>query len=267
MALQIASYNVNGLRARLKHGHLQTFLGKFPDIAILCLQETKAEESQVKLPAPIAERFPYRHWQSTRGTTQRKGLSGTAIWSSIPFVQAHEPFDAEGRLTTLEFKDFTVASVYAPTTGSHKNRFLYRTIEWHQNFAAFLDGTGRHPTKPLIVCGDLNVCHQDQDVYDAPGLRNKIAGFLDIERLQLCQYLAQGYLDAFRSLHPEQARAFTWWNPRQKIMYDQNLGLRLDYFLLSDQGAPFTVHDCDHLVDVRGSDHCPILLNVTVKLD
>lgn len=265
MNFKIASYNVNGLRARIKHGHLQAFLDSFPDIDILCLQETKAEEAQVKLPPAIASRFPHRCWQSTRGTTQRKGLSGTAIWASKPFTHILDPFDEEGRLTAVEFEHVTIASVYTPTTGSHKNRYIYRVLEWDRHFAAFLRGETCNPDKPLIVCGDLNVCHQDQDVYDAPGLRNKIAGFLDIERLQFCQYLDQGYLDAFRHVNPKQAKAFTWWNPRQKIMYDQDLGLRLDYFLLGDQGKPFTIHSCEHLVDVRGSDHCPILLDVTVK--
>lgn len=262
-SFKIVSYNVNGLRARLKHGHLQAFLREHADIDFLCLQETKAEEAQVKLPAEIISKFPYRYWRSTRGTTQRKGLSGTAIWSRIPAIREIEPFDEEGRIVALEFPDFNLASVYTPTTGSSKDRYIYRLGFWHTNFLKFLDtmrtvGSGR-----AIVCGDLNVCHLDHDVFDPIGMYNRIPGFLNVERAQFAQCVSSGYHDVFRAMHPDQKGAFTWWNPRDKTMFARNQGLRLDYFLVCDRSSEtewLLIEECARLPDVKGSDHCPITM-------
>ena len=262
--IRLATYNVNGIRARLNHGHLVQFLKSYPDIDILCIQETKAESSQVKLSTEIKTRFPYRLWKSTHGTTQRKGLSGTCIWSSIEPIRELEQceFDEEGRICSIEFPDFNLVSVYTPTTGSKPERFTYRTQWWHQHFTQLLQLLNKSE-KPSIICGDLNVCHKPQDVYNPIKLRNKIAGFLDIERSQFQEYLSYGYVDAFRQLHPSMPKAFTWWNSRRKIWYEENNGLRLDYFLTSKRGIKLL--NCRHLVHVRGSDHCPLLLDFQVE--
>lgn len=259
MPVRIASWNVNGIRARLRHGHLTAFLAVHLDIDILCLQETKAEESQVKLPQAIQDRFPYRYWQSTRGTTQRKGLSGTAIWSSVKPVQEvlPPPFDEEGRITVVEFPDFYVSSVYAPTTSGGPARLAFRTGEWHAQFKGMLDLLGE--SKPSVVTGDLNVGFADQDVYDPHQMRGR-SGFLDVERTQFAEYLVT-YQDAFRALHPDQKRAFTAWDSR----LGPADGTRLDYFLLSGLGEPFDLIQCDRMPDIHGSDHCPSYIELAMR--
>ncbi len=266
MSIRIVSWNVNGIRARLRHGHLQHFISNIKTpIDILCLQETKAESTQVKLPIDIQAQFPHRYWRSTHGTTQRKGLSGTSIWSSIKPIREIEPpkFDEEGRITAVEFPDFNVASIYTPTTGSSPKRFQYRTQLWHREFGQFLQDI-KSNGKPTIVCGDLNTCVLDHDVYDPIQLRNAIPGFFDIERHQLVDYLKLGYRDAFRELYPDLQGQFTWWNPRNPEMFANNLGLRLDYFLLSQFASRCTIRNCEMLRHTRGSDHCPIVLDFEI---
>lgn len=268
-AINIASWNVNGLRARLKKGFMGEFLLNHEEpIHILCLQETKLqpelEETSCKLPDYIKDKYPHRYWTSNRGTTQRKGFSGTAIWSSItPMRRLETPeTDEEGRITALEFPTFNLVSVYTPNSGS---KFDYRISMWDIKFGEFIANLKKK--KPTIVCGDLNVCHKEIDIHAPERNRNKTAGFLDIERSQFQGYLDIGYVDVFRSLYPKQECAYTWWSPFRKSIREKNKGWRLDYFLASwnTPASGPKILQCEHLTSVMGSDHCPIKLKIQRK--
>jgi len=279
--MRILSWNVAGLRAMLKKEHLQNLLAK-EDFDIICLQETKAEEQQVILPPEIIEKYPFRFWNSTLGTTQRKGLSGTAIWSKIkPITRIHHPeIDEEGRITTLEFENFIIVCVYTPNSQSLESpRFKFRTQIWDQEFRNYI--TTLKTIKTTIITGDLNVAHQDIDIYNAKRTKNKVAGFLDDERSQFQQHLDSGFIDVFRHLHPTQQDAFTYWNQIRPANRVNNVGWRIDYFLIGE-GAPATLLPhikeptasgiatnvkCGMLTDVYGSDHCPLYLEIDNSMD
>ena len=267
--VNIVSWNVNGLCRRLINGDIDTLLfgedtnGVAHDIDILCLQETKTrrgdEELQINLRTRIKKKFPYRYWQSTHGTTQRKGLSGTTIWSSIKPVREIPPpeSDEQGRITALEFPKFILVSVYTPNSGSQKD---YRGEEWHISFSKYISEL--RETKPTYICGDFNVCHLDIDINNVKRNKNKKAGFFDFEREQFQEYLDLGYTDVFRSYYPDELNAFTWWSSFRASNRENNTGWRLDYFLASHHGkdipASFPqILQCEHLTKVMGSDHCP----------
>ena len=255
----LLSWNVAGIRAILKKGNLQTVLEKNNyEYDIILLQETKAEESQVELPTEITDKYPYRYWQSTKGTTQRKGLSGTAIWSKTkPIAQLNPPEgDEEGRITTVEFETFIVVCVYTPNSqGLNKPRFRFRTQEWHHNFATYI--TMLKAKKPTIIGGDLNVAHEDIDIHGPNSHRNKVAGFLDLERSQFTEYLNLGFRDAFRHMYPDAPKKYTYWNQLNPKTRESNSGWRIDYFLATSE---IQIRECDMKTDERGSDHCPIYL-------
>jgi len=301
--IHIVSWNVNGLNARLvTKTHLEDFLfgvdadGNKHEVDILCLQETKTpygtEEEKVQLKVKPTKRktkmtekkakqailsekikckFPYRFWQSTHGTTQRKGLSGTAIWSSIKPIREIPPpeIEEQGRITAVEFPNFNLVSVYTPNSGSQAH---YRGGAWHLMFCEFISSLRQ--IKPTYICGDLNVCHLDIDINNPVANRNKVAGFLNFEREQFQTYLDLGYKDVFRTYYPEEKYAYTWWSPFRKEIREKNIGWRLDYFLAShiksnksnESVLPVPkILDCEHLIKVMGSDHCPIkiILNMS----
>ena len=276
--MRILSWNVAGLRALLKKGNLQDLLKK-ENYDIVCLQETKAEEHQVNLPEEITEKYPYRYWHSTQGTTQRKGLSGTTIWSKIkPKYRINPPeIDEEGRITTLEFDNFIIVCVYTPNSQSlNSPRFEFRTKEWDQVFRNYINALKKITL--TIIAGDLNVAHRDMDIHDPKKNRNKSAGFLDNERLQFQEHLNAGFIDVFRHLHPDQTDAYTYWSQLNPKTRQNNKGWRIDYFLsggnpktpdmLKECGVgetlkpPDILKECNMLPDVYGSDHCPIYLVV-----
>ena len=255
--ITVVSWNANGLRARLaqqQYSFLLTADGG-PKYDVVCIQETKADEVQLKIPADLRAAYPYRCYESTR---LRKGQSGTALWSTLKVVgRIPAPAaDVEGRVCAADFGSFVAASVYVPNSGT---KHAFRTGLWHATFSKYLDYLGSFG-KPSVVCMDANVCHEDVDIY-APGKhRNKVAGFYDIERQQFAHYLAaRGYRDAFRVVHPLAAGAYTWFNPRVPQMRERNLGWRLDVVLV---GRGAHVCACDHLGHVRGSDHIPVVARV-----
>ena len=256
--MRIISWNVAGLRAILKRGNLQDLIQKeSPDI--ICLQETKAEESQVELPESIKTQYPYRFWESTKGTTQRKGLSGTAIWSKIKPIRQYNPpeIDEEGRITTIEFRDFIIMTVYTPNSqGLDSHRLTFRTTQWHNGFKEYINALIQ--LKPTIICGDLNVAHNDIDIHH-PEKHRKHAGFLDIERTQFQEYLDIGYIDQFRKFNPTLEKRYTYWNQMNPQIRINNSGWRIDYFLCSED---VSVKNCDNWDKVYGSDHCPVYLEV-----
>ena len=255
---KILSWNVAGLRAMIKKGNLQSVLLTKPEgnYDIVLLQETKAERHQVVLPKDVSDIYPYRFWQSTKGTTQRKGLSGTAVWSKVePIGQiAPPPGDEEGRITAVEFETFIVVSVYTPNSQALDTpRFRFRTEAWHASFATYI--AQLKTRKPTIIGGDLNVAHLDVDIYDPKKNRNKAAGFLDLERDQFSEYLNMGYRDAFRELYPDAQEKYTYWNQLNPKTRANNRGWRIDYFMVS---PGIQIYQTEMLPDITGSDHCPI---------
>ena len=259
MSTNVISWNVAGIRAILKKGNIQSVLANNNyRYDIVLLQETKAEEQQVKLPKEITDIYQYRYWQSTKGTTQRKGLSGTAIWSKTkPICQLPPPTtDEEGRITAIEFETFIVVSVYTPNSqGLNKPRFDFRTQAWHTGFATYIATLNNR--KPTIIGGDFNVAHQDMDIHNPQKNRNKVAGFLDLERSQFAEYLNLDFRDAFRHLHPDAQKKYTYWNQLNPKIREANSGWRIDYFLVS---PTIQIQECNLLTDERGSDHCAITL-------
>ena len=256
--MKIVSWNVAGIRAMLKKGHLDKFIAE-NDFDIICLQETKAEEEQVQLSQGITTKYPYRFWHSTRGTTQRKGLSGTTIWcKEKPICRIDAPeIDEEGRITTLEFEKFVVVCVYTPNSqGLNTTRYDFRTGEWHQNFIKYI--TLLKQRKATIICGDLNVAHNEIDLHN-PKQHHKCAGFLELEREQFQNYLDIGYIDTFRHLNPNMEEKYTYWNQLNAKNRQNNSGWRIDYCLLSE---PSLLKDADIMAEVYGSDHCPVYLEL-----
>ena len=254
--MKIISWNVAGLRAMLKKGNLEAMVNEQnPDI--ICLQETKAEEHEVKMPETLEKMYPFRFWESTKGTTQRKGLSGTAIWSKIKPLRQYNPpeCDEEGRITTLEYTDFIIVCVYTPNSQHlESERLIYRTTTWHNNFKEYINALKQ--LKPTIICGDLNVAHEEIDIHN-PNKHHKCAGFLDIERAQFKEYLALGFQDALRIKHPTTKGKYTYWNNLNPKIRQNNSGWRIDYFLVT---TDINVKECDILPETMGSDHCPTIL-------
>ena len=256
--MRIISWNVAGIRGILKRGNLQHLIQKeSPDI--ICLQETKAEEKQVELPEWIKTQYPYRFWESTKGTTQRKGLSGTTIWCKTKPVRQYNPpeMDEEGRITTIEFEEFIIITVYTPNSqGLDSHRLIFRTNEWHNQFKEYINAVKQ--LKPTIICGDFNVAHNNIDIHH-PHQHQKQAGFLDIERKQFQEYLDIGFVDQFRKFNPTLEKKYTYWNQINPKIRANNSGWRIDYFLCSQD---IHVKHCDNWDKVHGSDHCPIYLEL-----
>lgn len=258
--MKIVSWNVAGLRARIKNGHIHNFISKY-DIDILCIQETKAEEKQVTLDSIIQTKYPYRYWNSSQGLTQRKGFSGTTIWSNIqPIQQINSPeFDFEGRTVVLEFESFILINVYTPNSQSlESERFKYR-LNWDNNFRTYF--TNLNNIKPTIVCGDFNVAHNDIDIVKPKTKKNKIAGFLDKERENFDIHLVKyNYIDIFRFMNPDTIK-YTYWSNFLKSERSNSNGWRIDYFIIP-KNIISHIMSCDTLIDILGSDHCPIYIDV-----
>ncbi len=256
--MRIISWNVAGLRATLKKGGLDFLQAGEWDV--VCLQETKAEESQVELPSWLAEMYPHRFWRSTMGTTQRKGLSGTAIWSKRrPLRELAPPSaDEEGRVTAVEFTFFNLVTVYTPNSqGPGTARNVYRVEVWDPMFREYVRGLNEN--KPTIVCGDFNVAKEDVDVWMPDVWRNEVAGFLDQERRGLKALMDLGLDDIFRDLHPGLTGAYTFWDQKLPYLRRANQGWRIDYFLVP-RGYRRQVAAARVLQSMMGSDHCPITL-------
>ena len=259
--MKIVSWNIAGIRAVLKKECFNNFIEN-NDADIICFQETKAEEQQVKLSELISLKYPFRYWTSTQGLTQRKGLSGTAIWSSTkPVARMDTPeFDTEGRITTLEFEKFILICVYTPNSqSSNSPRFMYRIEEWDVAFRKYINKL--NDIKPAIICGDFNVAYLDIDMYNYAKYKNKAPGLYDEEREGFAKYLEDGFVDAFRTLYPNEKDKYTYWNQIRKTSREKNLGWRIDYFLLHNTLVP-AIKECNILTNEFGSDHCPIYLIV-----
>jgi len=244
MKLSLASWNVNGLRACMTKGFM-SFLDN--DFDIIGLQETKMHPDQADFSFPGY----FEYWNSA----EKKGYSGTLVLSrkepiSVTYGMDIPQHDTEGRIITLEFEKFFFINVYTPNSKRELLRLPYR-MEWEDAFRAYIKGL----SKPVIVCGDLNVAHTQIDLTH-PKSNTKSAGFTPQERAKMSELLASGHIDTFRYLYPDKKEAYTWWSYIGQAR-EKNVGWRIDYFLVSDVLAP-CIKDATIYPHVFGSDHCPV---------
>jgi len=266
--MKLFSWNVNGIRAVIKKGDFATFIEKYnPDV--LCLQETKAEKGQAEIDLPDYHEI----WNSA----EKKGYSGTAIFSKqkplgilygFPeeIIKAHKVTgdtygdpNKEGRVIAAEFDDFWVITVYTPNSKGDLSRLALREKHWDPAFLAYVKQVEK--TKPVLFCGDLNVAHQEIDLANPKPNIGK-HGFTNEERAGFQNFIDNGFIDSFRTLHPDKTAAYTWWthwaNARAR-----NVGWRIDYWLaskkLKDRIVAAEIH-----ADVMGSDHCPVSIELSL---
>ncbi|MBO0475650.1 exodeoxyribonuclease III [Vagococcus sp. DIV0080] len=250
--MKLISWNVNGLRAVVKKGFLDIF--NEIDADVFCLQETKLQEGQIDLEL---EGY-HQYWNYA----EKKGYSGTAIFSkeealSVTYGIGIEEHDQEGRVITAEYKDFYLITCYTPNSQAELKRLDYR-LKWEEDFLVYLKMLEK--TKPVVLCGDLNVAHQNIDLKNWKTNR-KNPGFSDQERAAFTHLLDNGFVDSFRYFYPELEGAYSWWSYRFNARQN-NAGWRIDYFCVSEALAP-KMEDAFILKDVLGSDHCPVGLIVT----
>ena len=248
--MKFISWNVNGLRACVGKDFEQQFKDFNADF--FCLQETKMQAGQLDLSFPGYESY----WNYA----DKKGYSGTAIFTkhkplSVTYGINIDEHDHEGRVITLEMDDFYLVTVYTPNSQDELRRLEYR-MKWEDDFQSYLHKLDE--IKPVIVCGDMNVAHQEIDLKN-PKTNHRNAGFTDEEREKMTQLLNNGFIDTFRTLYPEQV-TYSWWSYRFRAR-EKNTGWRIDYFLISERLR-------DRLIDAKihtetmGSDHCPIEIDL-----
>ena len=249
--MNLVSWNVNGLRACLGKGFLDFFSAA--DADAVCLQETKMHQEQADLELPGYQQF----WNSA----EKKGYSGTAVFTRVPPLNVTygigmAEHDSEGRVITVEYEPFYLVNCYTPNAQRELARLEYR-MKWEDDFRAYL--MSLDAKKPVVLCGDLNVAHQEIDLKN-PKTNRRNAGFSDEERAKMTELLAGGFVDTFRALYPDVTGAYTWWSYLRRAR-DTNAGWRIDYFIVSERlrGA---VHDSRIRADVMGSDHCPVELDL-----
>ena len=248
--MRLVSWNVAGIRACIKKG-LPDFLAKI-DADVFCMQEVKAEMNQIDFHPEGYKEYLY--------PAKRKGYSGTMIYSktepqSIQYGYGESEYDDEGRSITAEFKDFYLVTTYVPNVKRDLSRLESR-MHFEDTFKAYLKKL--EEKKPVILCGDLNVAHSEIDIYNARSNRGH-AGFTDEERAKFTDLLASGFVDTFRKLHPDTVR-YSWWSYIGHAR-DNNVGWRLDYFVVSESLFP-KVKESYIYDDVFGSDHCPVGLEI-----
>ncbi len=245
--MKLISWNVNGLRACITKGFYDFF--RQEDADIFCLGETKMQPEQAEIETPGY----HQYWNSA----VKKGYSGTAVFTkqeplSVCYGLGIEEHDQEGRVITLEFENFYLVNVYTPNSKDGLLRLDYR-MEWEDAFRAYLKKLDE--SKPVIVCGDMNVAHQEIDLKN-PKTNRKNPGFTDEERAKMTELLASGFTDSFRALYPDKADAYSWWSYRARAR-EKNVGWRIDYFLVSNR-LKEQIQDAVIYADILGSDHCPV---------
>lgn len=249
--MNLISWNVNGLRALLKKDFYESF--EALDADILCLQETKLHPDQISLELPGY----HMYWNSA----DKKGYSGTAIFSreeplSVSYDFGDDIHRHEGRVITAEYPDFFLVCCYTPNSQDGLRRLDYR-MQWEDDLRHYLLELDQK--KPVILCGDLNVAHQEIDLKN-PQSNRKNPGFTDEEREKMTQLLDSGFSDTFRSLYPAKEEAYSWWSFRTRAR-ERNAGWRIDYFVVSQRLMPH-VSDAKIYPEIYGSDHCPVGLTL-----
>lgn len=247
--MKLVSWNVNGLRACVNKGFQDYFDAE--DADIFCVQEIKLQEGQIEL--DHNGRYE-QYWNYA----EKKGYSGTAVFTKMKPLSVRygleEDYEPEGRVLTLEFEQFYLVNVYTPNAKRDLARLDYR-LEWEDRFRDYLKGLD--VLKPVIVCGDMNVAHQEIDLKNAKGNRNN-SGFTPEEREKMTRLLDAGFVDTFRYFYPDQTDAYSWWSNMPKVR-ERNVGWRIDYFLTSERLGP-KLADARIDAHIMGSDHCPVVL-------
>lgn len=249
MSIKMISWNVNGLRACVTKGFTEFF--NEADADIFCVQETKLQAGQID----FAPEGYHCYWNYA----DKKGYSGTAVFSkaapiAVTYGIGIDEHDHEGRVITLAYPDFFFVTVYTPNAQNELKRLEYR-LQWEDDFRAYLGNLRK--SKPVIVCGDMNVAHAEIDLKN-PGTNHMNAGFTDEERAKLSALLESGFIDTFRYFYPHTKDAYSWWSYRFNARKN-NAGWRIDYFLASEE-LKDRLTDAGIHADVMGSDHCPIEL-------
>jgi len=250
--MKFISWNVNGLRACAGKGFADAFAAL--DADFFCLQETKMQEGQLDLSFP--------GYQSYWNYAEKKGYSGTAIYTrhtplNVTYGIGIDEHDHEGRVITMETEQFFLVCCYTPNSQDGLRRLDYR-MTWEDDFRAYL--LRLDAVKPVILCGDLNVAHEEIDLKN-PKTNRQNAGFTDQERQQMTTLLASGFIDTFRTLYPEQV-TYSWWSYRFQAR-QKNAGWRIDYFIISERLRPQLLDARIH-TDILGSDHCPVEVELDV---
>lgn len=253
MERKLISWNENGLRACMGKGFMEYF--DETDADIFCLQEIKLSEGQFDW-----EKEGYYVYYNY---AEKKGYSGTAVYSkekpiNVVYGIGIDEHDHEGRVITLEFDKYYVVTVYTPNSQSELARLSYR-MKWENDFKAYL--LELKESKPVIVCGDMNVAHKETDLKN-PKTNRKNAGFTDEEREKMTELLDSGFIDTFRYFNPDAEGIYSWWSYRFRAR-EKNAGWRIDYFLVSEELEENLVDASIH-TDIQGSDHCPVELKINI---
>lgn len=249
--MKFISWNVNGLRACVQKGFLDFF--NSIDADFFCIQESKLQAGQIDLDLPGY----HQYWNYA----EKKGYSGTAIFAkneplSVSYGIGIEEHDKEGRVITLEYDNFYLVTCYTPNSQNELKRLPYR-MQWEDDFREYLKTLDAK--KPVVLCGDLNVAHNEIDLKN-PKTNRKNAGFSDEERAKMTKLLGSGFTDTFRYFYPDAEGIYSWWSYRFKAR-EKNAGWRIDYFITSkrinDKLKKAAIH-----TDVLGSDHCPVEVDI-----
>ena len=249
--MKLISWNVNGIRACVEKG-FKDFFEKI-DADIFCIQETKCQDGQIKL--------EFDGYTSYWNSAEKKGYSGTAIFSknkpkSVKYGIGKEEHDKEGRVITLEFDKYYLVDIYTPNSKRELERLDYRCV-WEDEIRAYLSELNN--SKPVIMCGDLNVAHKEIDLKN-PKTNHNNAGFTDEERNKMTELLEAGFTDSFRHIYPELENKYSWWSYMGHAR-EKNVGWRIDYFIVSND-IQDKIKDAYIFDNVLGSDHCPVGLDI-----
>ena len=251
--MKLVSWNVNGIRACVNKG-FKDFFNEI-DADIFCIQETKCQEGQIDL--------EFEGYKSFWNSAEKKGYSGTAIFTKIDPLSVRygigiEEHDKEGRVITLEFEKFYMVDIYTPNSKRELERLDYRQV-WEDEIRKYL--LKLNETKPVIMCGDLNVAHKEIDLKN-PKTNRGNAGFTDEERNKMTELLNVGFVDTFRYLYPDKEEQYSWWSYMGRAR-EKNVGWRIDYFIVSED-VKEKIIDAKIYPEVMGSDHCPVGLDISI---
>ncbi len=251
--MKLISWNVNGIRACVNKGFEEFF--KKIDADIFCIQETKCQPDQIQL--------EFKGYKSYWNSAEKKGYSGTAIFTKKEPIKAtygigKEAYDKEGRIITLEFENFYLVNNYTPNSKRELERLDYRQL-WEDEIRKYLLKLNK--TKPVIMCGDLNVAHKEIDLKNPKSNRGN-AGFTDEERQKMTELLQAGFTDSFRYFYPNKEEAYSWWSYMGRAR-EKNIGWRIDYFIVSND-IKEKIKDAQIYPEIMGSDHCPVGLTLII---
>ena len=252
--MKLISWNVNGIRACITKGFKEFF--KTANADIFCIQETKCQEGQIEL--------EFEGYKSYWNSAEKKGYSGTAIFTkkeplNVTYGIGIEEHDKEGRVITLEYEKFYMVNIYTPNSKRELERLEYRQV-WEDEIRKYLLQLNK--TKPVIMCGDLNVAHEEIDLKN-PKTNHRSAGFTDEERNKMTELLQAGFIDSFRYLYPTQENIYSWWSYMRKAR-EKNVGWRIDYFIVS-KDIESKIKEAKIDTEILGSDHCPVELEIDIK--